>query len=1569
MLLAVGAATEAALAGPQTYATTTQTIHAGVVILDSAPQSAGPFALYNYDANLSVKPVGWTLQNPNAPSVVTSAIHSRWAASVVGDRVAKKNAAYWEVFLDGLSDAQLVNYDVLLVNPALIPALNSGEREKLRRFVDHGGLLWIDPSAGGSPATVDASNNFPTPFGLQSDGVLGTELSDYTHPLLSRPFALTPRDVDLLDGGFNTSLAYDIIPPAGLASSFFPTQNADYLKLRSVSQFNGNNVMDVEQIGSGFVVVTSRGASVKLNRVAASGASYVNNGGYVGLPPTLEVDGLASAKLFTNMISLLSEYRQQGADARKSGGSLIDLGGPLLKRVVNNTVSFPAGSTFGSVIYRGMVIVSNGDHLEAYNGSSATNFNGDGNTDASGFGTDMLWRTAPGLMVAPISAPVVAEVPEANLVNGLSTDMVLVVDGTGKLHAFNPVARAADGSLDRSNRIEITNTAGTVRFPVACPSGSAPVGGGTPNPPTVFEGMAYIADTVSQNGGATEGGRVWIVDLKNAAIMKSANEWFLGGTGPGGLTSTYSAPPFAGGAIAGYIPILDNSGGTDRVLYIPTNGDGGSNSPGFVSLWLGSRGEKPVQFEASGNTPGSTLSITTRASQQSGLPIYITSANPNPEGSLGFNLTITDANGNPLPASTVAGFFTDGPVDAGGGVINYTLSANGATYFSNNTPGLRIDYSIDWGSAGGAISGILNSIERGRLQMPDQPGSATRKLSPGSGLALSPAGTVFIAEGVGSNSALFGFQEQGRGNFVCNFHYELYPQYSFETQGSGTDTELPVVADNDSIASIMAPSVLFKEMTSFTIIGSPATRNGQVYITVNAMKGAIPLTLLMAFQSEPSSPQFQLDSLPDGSTIVQADLIRSTGLGQIPAIADVPSVIPTSNYVYDTDTQVLRIDNLMNTPRGQIQQCLSESQRLWVRRPGSPDLAIDPDNQGGASRWSPLLWYTVLNGYTPSTGPLVTGSTVYFGGQTALPSVLSGQTPSFVAALYAFSSQIAPNDSAFVKTINIPNTPVVQLSATDSSFNRWNKQLLQLPTDTSGNFVPNPDVRWPQLTGTTSLSDYVTRLNQTLVKGSSIVTGIAGGDGILVAQGDAGLETFERGDFVVADQGRIATFDPDGNVLWSASSYQATGAGDSGGAATIHPLVRPTRAYRVSPSDFLVVDSGGNTVVRMDQAGNEIRALTGFILDPNHTPVGFASNEGLSLKNPGDALTFGSVEVISSTSPVTVGDNEAAGGYEFWQHFVVADSGNHRLIELVDRYTYNPTTQNIGTSITIGGVPQLGVLYWHSPPVVSSKSYNYNSITRAVVPTGNFDANNNPITRYVYVAGVSSVLPTQVGTGTQLPGPTTPLDSTGGGGGIVIFDPAQPSPVVFNQITLPAVQANQLWVENPLSGNGSFSSAATNGSTHTLTNVSAVTCFVTGGAAAPAIQIMISDGTGVYEVTYTPNVSGPPPNVLPVGWMLSNQIYRVMQRDVNNNPLPTNAEGLQAAYARRLSADEVVVVNGYFGVTRGNQPFNGEVVQLDASTFNLNSLNFGFGSGSITFKLSSVQGTRNILLPTFGDRR
>ena len=63
--------------------------------------------------------------------------------------ISKSQGAYWTVQLSALSDTQIASYNVLLIAPRYYLSLNTREREAPpTRFVDGGGVLWVDLGAG-----------------------------------------------------------------------------------------------------------------------------------------------------------------------------------------------------------------------------------------------------------------------------------------------------------------------------------------------------------------------------------------------------------------------------------------------------------------------------------------------------------------------------------------------------------------------------------------------------------------------------------------------------------------------------------------------------------------------------------------------------------------------------------------------------------------------------------------------------------------------------------------------------------------------------------------------------------------------------------------------------------------------------------------------------------------------------------------------------------------------------------------------------------------------------------------------------------------------------------------------------------------------------------------------------------------------------------------------------------------------------------------------------------------------------------------------------------------------------
>jgi hypothetical protein len=701
----------------------------------------------------------------------------------------------------------------------------------------------------------------------------------------------------------------------------------------------------------------------------------------------------------------------------------------------------------------------------------------------------------------------------------------------------------------------------------------------------------------------------------------------------------------------------------------------------------------------------------------------------------------------------------------------------------------------------------------------------------------------------------------------------------------------------------------------------------------------------MAFSADPRPIEIRAGGLGDNFSIVQMDMDRSLNR----AAPDQPNILQPNQFIYErepgAETGTIRIDNLMSTNRGPMQNAISTSRPIIIRRIGQPDLLLEPDRNG--STWSPLKWYTIMHGVRMSGPAFAAGNTVYTAGTSKFPDILAGTPPLSArdsGILMGMNVEVAPNDRFLKATSSRP----------------WLKQMWVLDVGTAGNPVAgNPNIRWPQLAGATSFSDYTVRLRQTQISPpTSEAYGVMGGEGALFGIGSTGVHGFSRADFLVAEEGRVSRFDSSGNPIWTSDAAANTGVIDASSVASVKPLVRPTRAYRLSENRILVVDSGSNRIALLDVTGREIRSISGIALDPTSTnrPEGWESSSPLTFNEPRDVLYYTTYEA----NPTGVTNPQAL---EYWIHYLVADRGNKRLVELIDRYNADPVTRRIGDVIVAGGENQLNILKWQTPSNFSGKNFDYTSVSRIFI-----DDAANP--RYVYAAGIGGTLPTRVDAG-QLPpsDPSVPpRESSVGNGGVVIFDGATSQ--IVSEITTPAIPADRYWNDTTLS----FNSPAQASRRKRLSNVASVTMRnVVVGPNEYRTAIMIADASGVYEI-YQPTAGGD----WVVRWMLTNEAYRVTRRLGNTIFNDQNPRALRATFARRLDSGDVLIVNNYYGSMRNNLiRFEGEVLQVEgeiAATaadpgYHPGKVNLGFDATSVQFQLPPVQGTRGIRLPVFADRR
>ena len=1587
--------------------------------------ATAPHVWFNVDSNFSLKPAGWNIYNPLAPGVLTTEAASFFSTiyadtPAVGTEQTKRMAGYWWVDVAGLTDEDMGLLDVGLLQ-VTTPNLQvrPGDRERLRRFVDKGGVLWIDLAFG----SLDQANGSVFPFRMNYPGSPNANPQwDLQSPLLRYPNSLTNNEIQTLAIGptYGTEPIFrGNIEPVDLsvegAASISPLLNSivgvtgSYSQLKPVTAAAGSPTAMLGRVGDGYVVITSRGTSEMASRTSSSTNRRffaADPTGQLGRSGAASLEASAAIKFAVNVISLAAESSQNGGGSRRNFGSFIDVGAPLLQTW---NAAYGAGSTYTAdatdnrapVIYKGLTVAVADNRVVVLDGDPRTDADGDGNPDdgtpdlSLGEDRDLVWASS--VFPGRISSAVCVEVPSAATL--ALRDLVLVTTENGQLAIFS--------LFDNNRRLRSGLAIAPDALLTAGAGGAASlVAGEWPVAPTVHEGIAYVADTV--NSAGQDVGRIWQVDLRTLSVVQSpitSTNFVFGGTAS-------SIQRISGSLTVGYIPIMDNSGGLDRVVYAPLKEQPSPQAnAGVLSLWAGSKGERPSSVSESGGV----VSIQTRAASQGGLPVYLSAATGDP---LGFRIAITRNDGTVFTAAQLAALFT-GAVTQSNGTVSLTLNPMVTWPPANVDPdnGVRVDYTIDWGAA---FPSLTAALERGRLNFPSPTGLQRTVVG---GIALSPTGTMYATVSTQNaapaafnvndyNGSLFAIREEGRGQFRCPWKWDLYPQHSFSNNGTSTTVQ-SVLADNDPVQNLTVPVgagsinlnfVLGGGYRLATFQGAPVIRNGEVYVSVSGYKRSVgpfsvPAGALLCFADDASTREIRVGRrLGPNAIVVQPDMARSSDPSNPTTFSSLP---PDRVRVEKEEGQVggiIRLDNLFTAQRGQITDAISVSQPVIVRQDGQQDLIIDPSQQG--DRWNPLKWYTILHGTQLTSTALGTGNTVFVSGKSYLPPILNGVFPGDPAfreeaVVFALRTDIDPGQAKRPSDTGAFTTNPAAFQPLEIVADQARPYLRQVismdyvraansftATEASLNRIrPSQLFVWPQTPrnstdqGQLSFEDFVVRVNQCVLKTSGTTSvgfapssfGVVAGDGVLAAWNNERVYGFKRANTWVADEGRIALLDPSGNPLFDSSKAVLSGAtGGNTGAINLRQLGRPTRIYPISnSSDVLVVDSDKNLIFRMSPSGVVGRALGSMSLDSAFVPNGYKANESLEFSNPRDAWTW-----VTQETPVGSGGNNrfsVAQAQEYWIHYLVADQGNGRLIELVDRYGQDPTTGRITGRLSEG------TLLWHSPSEVSGAGWGYNSFTRLQV--GN---------RFVIVAGVGGKAPTRRDSGEGATGigdtaPTNSRTEQSGNGGVVIFDANLTGGYrVFSTFNTPAVDHTMRW--DFTTGTWSTNTAAdVLARERVMTNLQSVTASLIQGLAAPLYTIMISDASGVYEVL----ADSANPVALNTRWMLPSWAYQSMRRPASatgavstNNPLrffPT--------YARRIDDDNVMIVNGYNGITLGNTPFDGEVVQVDGSFgsgavadidkpgFSLFAHNLGFNFKSIKLLYGPVEGTRGLSLPVFADRR
>lgn len=1535
------------------------TINAGVLIAGNTPADRTFLAMDRRD---DLKPPGWEFVNPNAPS-----------------GLAKHRRRYWLVDINTLSADQIQKYHVLLINSSGVINMSIENREKLRRFVEGGGVLWLDrPAAGWTRGT-------PTffPDVTLTTGGTGTQIKIYGHPLFQGYYTLSPGEIyrlGLRGRGISTGAALElrgspVLTPLVVATS--ATQETP--------------VIASAIYGSGRILATSAGIADAINIPIAGDQSNSQLDRNLSQVPAPEL------KFAYNLVRWASTSISRDKDGRMANSAFDRYGAPLAVKWRDPQAQF--SQTGGTpAIYQGFIFVIQGGNLVCYDANPQRDADGDGFNDdgamdfSQGTLYDKVW-TAP-IGGSTTSSPMIIETPTG-------TQVVVVVSGGGgaEVRGYYAAPRDSNGRLLSVNdfvwRQSLTNGTGPANLRNGTGIASPVYHEGilmVPYVGTVQSGT-FGASVMMQAfwiGDGTNNGTTGVQSILSDAPNRPDPTWYQPRRVSAG---TEWITPVA----AGYVSNKGTGGGNDFVLYFGTNTEVGSgtviqNVEGVRAFWIGTKGE---QLTATASPQVYSCRIT----NQSQARIYT-----GPIQALQPRVYQVDVTG---AITDVTGLCLFNETAGGSGRIRI----QGADPTNTNLS-YYIDYFIDWASVETSLSPMFRSY----FTMPNNVGpDVTQYQNRIVGITLAPTGILYIATGTSSadgappfaNGNLLAVQEQrsdSRHRSLLLWRWQSHGGYTENIPGqqpmlmpAAMRWQEPNPAVNAFLGSFLNFSQGAQPQNSnrdmyFRFVHAPVYRDGVIYVLGEGevrLGGfvTIPYTVLMAFDAEP--PQFVIDlgapiaALPNVSlTLSQTDYARGGPGARARGVLSYAPGAPSGLLKVEYNSGQIRIaafQESTNNGTMNLLNGLSLSQPVVVQI-GTFNALVNPDSGGVKGNWSNLRWYTVMIGSQAKGSPVTIGDLVYvpFTGVSPDRQVRGG--------IMAFSSnpkREQPGLALGGQAGIIPNPP-----------------------DQSAIYWPYVQDLNPEDYGRSPFGyfrEFFNRLAQSWVFGQD-VSPIAFGEGMLVINGSGnggqgsgntgGMYAYERQSTLIADQNRLVEVGTDGLVQWSTENSQAevpVGTGTILSAKTGFGTV--SRVQRMSRSERLVVDTTHERVVVVDSAGNEVRSITGFLPDtvmlrnPNGTLTensffqlrdpahpnfnnllssNWVSGTPTNLRAPTDA------SVWTEYVPEAVNPFVQRRPLEYWIHYVIADSGNNRLLDIIDRYEADPNTFTIGNPVIVQApnpdgsrntlpVPQLGVLYWMSPTSKLGQEYKYVGVQR-------FEYIQNNAIKVGYAALVQNYQTAGASLGTD---PQTPDAGT-----ILIHVAENGANRIANVRRMRLPDGREVPILAP-------------------TSLSVSSRHV-GTEPVPGLFVLVCTSTGVYELSAP---QGDPMNeTWIVTWMLTNEAYsNAVRRQIDGRYLSLVDQSQNPALvanpirqpilfrplqAKQLSNGNVLIVNNYVGTTYvrdGNtervQEFLGEVLEIRADDYDPSNTDndklLGFNNRSILWSTADrpqLTGSAPIRIPTAADR-
>jgi hypothetical protein len=1539
----VSASMLSAWADGRGYEPRTVPVNAGVVMFNANDNLVRDvYTFYAMDRRTDLKPLGLSFRNPFAQAGTT-----------------RNQAAYWLVDVSRLNDNQLARYKILLISRTswagmtAETAMTAEIREKLRRFVDGGGTLWVDVPQGVQRLEEMGTLFFPEVAPVANTAAIN--IVNLNHPLLRGYYTLTPAEMasmGLRGRGFGGG-ALNI--------------SANRPVLQIVTAVNANTpVIAAATYGSGCIIVSAAGIAAAISAPLVS-----TRPGREGQAFELGMDSVPDLELkfAYNLVRWAGAGSSDAFNARRANAVADQYGAPLGVRWRDPGTQYNIANGT-PVVYGGLVFVVSGNKLICYDAVPSRDLDGDGRADDGipdyerGESFDMVWQVED--LGGQSSPPVVVETPR-----GLQ---VVVLVGT-QVRGYWALPR------DREGRIP---PEGQLIWSVDSPEpGSAPTTANGQIPaPIVIDNTLLLVPSLHRVGTQRSAGFYAVLLSDNPRVVTSVGniarpEWYQPRTGNAG---NWLLPP-----AAGYVPNYAQ-GGNDIVVYFGTTrdvgGTGTNQQEGIQAFWIGAKGEVLTPaINSAGVYQGYFRSrITGRARY------YVPDDISNPLHPRVFRI-----DNDTGQIDDITGQCEFNP-RAEQGRINYSGPIRGFTFI--------VDYYIDW-----AYATNFNLMFRSFASLPPFSDSSTVPPQRLRGFTLAPNGVLYITTGTDgtdpntASGSVIALQEQSpptqqqtRGGSKVLWRWQSHGGYSQIVPGSTDPIIVPPSTiyrePNEYFMRFVGRFLRFshdyaprpnaepqRQWMNFTFRGAPIYYDGAVYAFGEGLFGpfglppTFPYTIVIALDAEPE--QFVIDlGAPIAATgdvrISQRDYGRS-GPNPITNIVSTLTYSPNSpnpDIKVDFTTGQIRITGFAQADGGGqirlLENVLSLTQPVQINV-GTFNTLVDPDQIAG--NWNNLRWYAVFLLQQLQANPVVVGDVIYMPSLVRSPidqNNTSGGILGIATDPYRLQPDLAQRKGQAGTIPRVDPTEPLKYQ----SIIRW-PFIDDLITD----FEENPDP-----------GAFLRELFRRFAVGFQLGTGlspIAVGEGLLVISSSQGLHAYSRQSTIIADESRLLEVDTAGRVVWSTENTQLDFyTGSIVASKARYPITPNARVYRYGENELLIVEPERNRVAIIDRAGAEIRTITQFIPDRvplrdtngNITRIIDLRDEAWAAANnlPGSNYIAGAPTNLRNPTDVTVWTEfvpDDRNPYtnrqplEYWIHYTITDAGNARVVDIVDRYVVDPQTYTVGAPVQHPDLgPMLGVLYWMTPSQRLERNYRYVSAQR-----------------FEYWDGTQ----TRIGFATLVQNTAASAFEATGMGDSLALDPRTPEAgmitlqlivngrdqtIYIRRMTLPDERVVPILA--PVAIDTAKKSAS--------------------GRGSAGLYLLVTTSTGVYELQVP--LTGAIGDTLPVTWMVTNEMYTdQIRRRIGGNDLADDGNGnllrpilFKPRQARYLPNGNVLIVNGYNGTTlvrSGNsvveREFPGEVFELNANAYNPQSDDLGFSNASIvwsTLDRPELSGSSQLRKPSSADR-